>query len=286
MKKNKIKKRIRIPPKTRKKLLDKNLGVCCVCKERDIGINFHHLDEDPSNNEEENLAVLCVKEHDMHHRPKAYALKHLELGMSKIRKYKHQWEKTVQEAKSTSPKIIAVLNIYGSRKSIHSVRFLVQDINGKIIYQRLYHLLTGSPDQWTDDIIEEVSWLGKNVKLSMINKPLKVEYCPCCSTSLSNTLDKNAAIHLTAKDWKKESSGSIYINPKFPAVAFILSYRNEILYKAHLHNCNGTHLHFMTDKYEERIPIKKKASTIIQAAEIMQKVISTWDPGKIFIGTQ
>jgi len=280
-----MQRRKRIPQAIKKNINLKNKGVCCVCKERGLGLNFHHLDENNANNDEENIALLCVKEHDQFHRPNAYdKAKHLDLGVEKIRELKRQWEKVVEEAESDTPKIIAVVNGYGTYDSIHSVRLLVQDIDGKIIYQRLYHLLTGTLDQWTDRIIEEVSWLGKNVKLSIINKPLQVERCPCCSNSLSTVLDKNVALHYTSKDWKKASIGSIYINPKSPSVAFNLSYHLETIYMAHLHKCNGF-LHFMSDKYEERTPIIQKVSIRTQAQQLFQKVINTWEPGQIFIGT-
>lgn len=279
-------KRLPIPKPIQRSLLTKNLGVCCVCKERGTGTNFHHIDGNPANNNEDNIAVLCVQEHDQHHRPNAYVkTKHLELGAHKINEYKREWEQTVEECKSDNPKIFAVVNVYGDYTNIHSVRLLVQNVDGKIIYQRIYHLLAGTPDQWTDSIVDEVVWLGKNVKLTLIDEPLQVEYCPRCSTSLPNTLDRNVAIQLTASDWKQKSIGSIYINPTFPSLALIISYGDEILYKAHIHKCKDRHLHFQSDKFEERTPIKKNPSIRTQATEIIQKVVDTWEPGRLLIGT-
>lgn len=57
-------KRKPIPGKIRVKIRKKNLEVCCVCKERGIGINFRHIDGNPANNTEENIALLCVQNHD------------------------------------------------------------------------------------------------------------------------------------------------------------------------------------------------------------------------------
>ena len=280
------KKRVAIPTPLQRKVKAKNLGVCCVCKERGIGIHLHHLDEDPSNNVEDNLVVLCVKEHDQHHRPGAYTtVKHIELGKEKLKGFKEQWENTVNECKKENPQILAVINVYGTIESIHSVRLLVQNIEGKIIYERLYHLLTGSPEQWVDSILEEVIWLGKNVKLTVVDEPLQIEYCPCCNTSLPNIIDKNSAIHLTAGDWKEKSIATIYINPEEPSLALTVFYGDELLYKAHLHKCNKRSFHFLTEKFEERTPIKKFPSIRTQATEIVQKVIKSWEPGNIFIGT-
>lgn len=278
-------KRPPIPGPIQRNIKEKNLGVCCVCKERGLGINLHHIDGNPTNNAEDNIAVLCVKEHDQHHRPHVYnKLHHLELGAEKIKAYKSEWEQTVSECKTENPKVVAVVNVYGSYENIHSVRFLLQNIEGKIIYQRIYHLLTGTPDQWIDNIIEEVSWLGKNVKLSIINEPLQVEYCPCCSVSLSNILDKNVVVHLTAKDWSEKSIASIYINPTNPSLALTISYDNKLIFSSHLHKCNN-YLHFRCDNFEERTPIKKNPSIRTQATEIIKKVITTWEPKMIFIGT-
>ena len=43
-------------------------STCCICMERDKGIQFHHIDEDPTNNNIENLAVLCSNCHDKAHK--------------------------------------------------------------------------------------------------------------------------------------------------------------------------------------------------------------------------
>ncbi len=285
MKKTKKAQRKRIPTPTQVTIISKNLNVCCVCKERGVGTNLHHIDSDPANNNEDNIAILCVQEHDQHHRPNAYdKTKHLELGAEKIREYKNEWEKTVEECKSDNPKIIAVVNTYGSFESIHSVRLLIQKVDGKIIYERIYHLLAGTPEQWTDAIVDEVVWLGKKVKLVTIDKPLQVEYCPCCSKSLANILDKNVAIHLTASDWKQKAIGSIYINPTFPSLALTVSYNDENVFTAHLHKCNG-HLHFVCDNFEERTPIKRNPSIRTQATEIIKRIVNTWEPAHLFIGT-
>ena len=37
---------------------------CCICREREKGIQIHHIDEDPRNHSIENLAVLCLECHD------------------------------------------------------------------------------------------------------------------------------------------------------------------------------------------------------------------------------
>src|SRR5437588_9836570 len=115
-----------------------NAGVCCVCKRRDIGINFHHIDHNPANNDLANIAVLCVQDHDAHHRPSEYTpMNHIEIGVDEIRAYKQEWEGFVNEAKQKHPNILAVVNAYGNYEQVHSVRLLFQNATGHIFLERL-----------------------------------------------------------------------------------------------------------------------------------------------------
>jgi len=36
-------------------------NTCCICRERGKALQLHHIDEDPSNNVEANLALLCLE---------------------------------------------------------------------------------------------------------------------------------------------------------------------------------------------------------------------------------
>lgn len=272
-------------PKQKEKLLSMNAGVCCVCKTRGQGVNFHHIDGDNTNTVLENLAVLCVKDHDAHHRPRVYTeMNHLEMGAEKIFKYKLEWEAFVKEAQKENPKVLAVMNIYGTEESIHSMRLIFQTIESKIIFERLYHLLTGSHESWIDSAIDEVRWLGLNIPLSIVNKPPPIEYCPCCGKSLANVIDSNVANRIAASNWEQNSICSIYINPSQPSLAIILLYEKEALLTGSLHKC-GKYLHFICDNFEERVPIKKSASVRTQATRILSKVLDEWHPAKILIGT-
>ena len=57
------------------------------------------------------------------------------------------------------------------------------------------------------------------------------------------------------------------------------------LFSAHLHLCQGTHLHFTSDYYDERIKVRKRPSIRAQATKIVEKIVSDWEPAHIFIGT-
>ncbi|MGO8713397.1 MAG: HNH endonuclease [Rhizomicrobium sp.] len=54
-------KRIPIPKRIEREVLFRNQSVCCVCQSS--GVQIHHIDDDPSNNELANLCILCVRHH-------------------------------------------------------------------------------------------------------------------------------------------------------------------------------------------------------------------------------
>ena len=59
-----MKVRIPIPENVAAEVLFRHDHTCCVCQERGKHLQVHHLDEDPSNNAEGNLAVLCLECHN------------------------------------------------------------------------------------------------------------------------------------------------------------------------------------------------------------------------------
>lgn len=183
-------KRVDPTPGQQADLLRSNARRCCVCKRNGIGLNFHHIDGDSSNTAIENLAVLCVEDHDRHHRPKRYRrrLNHLELGAEGILAHKKSWEAFVADAQRDVPSVKATLACYGTHDLIHSVQLVLQWPDERIEYERSFHLLDGHCDVMTDRVLEEVMAIGKNVKLFLINEPLPVEHCPCCGKGLSRTV--------------------------------------------------------------------------------------------------
>jgi hypothetical protein len=269
----------------RERLLQKNAFVCCVCKKRGLGTHLHHIDGDSSNTVDENLAVLCVKDHDLHHRPQVYsAINHIELGVNKIREFKESWEAFVLEVQKPEANACAVLTMYGSTSEVHSMQALFQWADGRIEFERTYHQTDGTPEACIENLMDQFKWLGKGIKLLLINEPLPVEYCPCCSSPLKRFLMENQYKRLFHKSWNADSMCSIYINPNLPSLAISLFLNQECIYKGHLHLC-GDDLHYFCSNFEERFPITKKPSVRTQATRIIQEVINIWEPGYLFIGT-
>jgi hypothetical protein len=269
----------------RERLLKKNARVCCVCKNRGLGTHLHHIDGNNSNTIDDNLAVLCVKDHDLHHRPNAYSgVNHVELGAEKIRAFKESWEAFVEEARKPDSDICVVLTTYGSYSEVHSMQAVFQWSDGNIEFERVYHQLDGTAEDCIDRLFNEFEWLGKGIKLIFVDEPQPVEYCTCCNSSLKRFLMENQYKRLFYKSWESESICSVYINPVQPSLAILLSLKDETIYQGHLHLC-GNFLHYQCDNFEERFPISRKPSVRTQATKLVQEVIDVWAPGHLLLGT-
>lgn len=83
------KERIRVPEEMATLVMFKADRTCCVCRNSRLPVQIHHIDEDPSNNAEENLAVLCTVCHDDTLVHGGFGRK---LNPPLVRKYKEEWE--------------------------------------------------------------------------------------------------------------------------------------------------------------------------------------------------
>lgn len=224
-------------PSQRERLLQANAFRCCVCKRGSIGFHFHHIDENSSNSVDENLAVLCVQDHDQHHRPDEYKsrVNHLELDATEILRFKNSWEAFVIEANKPDPRVIATLSGYGTENLIHSLQLVMQWPDERIEYKRSVHLLDGDLDRLTDEVFAELTAIGPKVKLALINKPLPVEHCPSCRTAFSRTLKPAVVRRLTDAGWATDSACSIYINPDQPFLAIVIVLGSQQVLSGSLH---------------------------------------------------
>jgi hypothetical protein len=276
--------RIQIPPKQKTRLLENNAYSCCICKKKNIGFNFHHIDGNHSNNEDSNIAVLCVEEHDKHHRPQKYTKSsHLELSAECIKEKKLKWEQFVSEAKKEEPDIIAVVTAYGQEENIQGMKIVFQWTDGTIEFERTYHSLNSPMDIWIDKALEEINWLGKYIKLVLINEPLSIEYCNECNSTYSRTLDRGQALKVTKSDWSDKSIATIYFNPIFSSLAYSIFYDRELLYSASIHKCNTDYV-FSDGVCEERY-FAYKNNNKSQVIELLNKKLDDWECGRIIIGT-
>jgi len=86
--------RPQIPTVIADRLMADNKHTCCICHVRQDVI-IHHIDEDRTNNDPQNLAVLCNGCHSLVHSNMGLGRKYTP-GEMKI--YKEQWEETCRVA--------------------------------------------------------------------------------------------------------------------------------------------------------------------------------------------
>jgi hypothetical protein len=67
---------------------------CCICHH--YGVQLHHINRDPSDSAEANLAPLCIRDHDLAETPSP-SVRHL--TPDQIRRYKRDWEAIVRSGK-------------------------------------------------------------------------------------------------------------------------------------------------------------------------------------------
>ncbi|MCH1981250.1 HNH endonuclease [Ruminococcus sp. OA3] len=267
-----------------RKLFELNANSCCVCKRTGVGLNLHHIDGDSSNTTVENLAVLCVNEHDAHHRPNKYpSLNHMDLSSQRLLIYKKEWERFVQECKKDNPQILATINAFGTYDNIVGMKIIFQWLGGRIVFERSYQQLDGNLDYWTDKAIEEVSRFGEKIKIVMIDKPLKIEFCNNDKVSLSRTLDEPAARKVIADDWREKSIATVYVNPERASLSILIFYKNEEIMYMGIHRC-GNRIKYIDYKGVKSAKVKR-LNVRKQVNAYIQQLLDRWSVGMIFYGT-
>jgi hypothetical protein len=93
-----------IPDSTAAEVLFVQDHTCCVCNERGKQVQIHHIDENPSNHELSNLAVLCFDCHDRTQQRGGFGRK---LSASEIRRYRDEWLKRIIERRAKADQIAA-----------------------------------------------------------------------------------------------------------------------------------------------------------------------------------
>jgi hypothetical protein len=86
------KERTHIPPNTAAEIQFASDRTCCVCRLRGKPIQIHHLDEDPTNHERNNLAVLCF---DCHRDTQITGGFDRKLDASQLVLYRDDWHRRV-----------------------------------------------------------------------------------------------------------------------------------------------------------------------------------------------
>jgi len=94
--------RIPVPENVATLLMFRSDRTCCVCHERGEPIQIHHIDEDPSNNQSDNLAVLCFHCHDETQIKGGFGRK---LDAAQVTYFRDDWHRRVEARREAADKI-------------------------------------------------------------------------------------------------------------------------------------------------------------------------------------
>ncbi|MEN9613009.1 MAG: hypothetical protein RLZZ628_3823 [Bacteroidota bacterium] len=107
----KVKKiRTPLPKDTSSEILYLSERTCCVCTTRGKPIQIHHIDETPSNNVIENLAVLCL---DCHNETMLRGGFGRHLTADVVRRHRAGWLERVKARRDEDDKMASIENITG-----------------------------------------------------------------------------------------------------------------------------------------------------------------------------
>lgn len=96
------KKRIPVPRNTDADVLFLSNHTCCVCREPGRPVQIHHIDDDPSNNSIDNLAVLCLFCHNDTQVVGGFGKKLKDL---EVIKYRDDWIARVENRRSEADRL-------------------------------------------------------------------------------------------------------------------------------------------------------------------------------------
>jgi hypothetical protein len=92
--------RVPIPQDPADELLFRSDRTCCVCRVSGRPVQIHHINDDPSDNCPENLAVLCVVCHDQTQITGGFGRK---LNAGQVTKYRDDWVALVEARRTGKP---------------------------------------------------------------------------------------------------------------------------------------------------------------------------------------
>lgn len=101
------KRRVQIPDDIATEVQFRSDRTCCVCREKGKSIQIHHIDEDPSNYDEDNLAVLCFECHNSTQTGGGFGRK---LDGHQILKYREDWYARVQKRRNMADIIASAIS--------------------------------------------------------------------------------------------------------------------------------------------------------------------------------
>lgn len=169
--------RIKIPKTREAEVLFLGRHTCCICHEKNKDVQIHHIDGNNSNNDVNNLAVLCLDCHS-----KVTGTRGLGKSYSplELRRYKHEWERIVKKKYAFPsvtrakpiPKIEKQLFIFEIKRLIYEM-FSAKDSQQAILDRNFEALGNISIlEGLQKEIIEHLSYAFVLSAISQVNKPI------------------------------------------------------------------------------------------------------------------
>lgn len=96
------KKRVAVPPGDAARVLFASDRTCCICRKAGKRVQIHHIDDDPSNNEAANLAVLCFECHGETQVTGGFGR---QLDAHQVRLYRDDWHRIVAASRTQNNRV-------------------------------------------------------------------------------------------------------------------------------------------------------------------------------------
>jgi hypothetical protein len=171
--------RKKIPSKLETEILFLNDRKCCICKDPNKRVQIHHIDGNPNNNTQNNLAVVCAEHQDEIHKSGG-----ITKGISPtlVKKYKLEWESTVRSQRTqfdpqkSSLGIERILFEFEIRKAAYEIVALgdksISEINQRLDFLDTLHTLEGYAEQILRALyhIDLLVWSDENKSCLIVNK--------------------------------------------------------------------------------------------------------------------
>ena len=168
------KKRVKIHNEVASEILYKNEHTCCLCKEQGKPVQIHHINEDPSDNSMENLAVVCVECQNKIHRKGGIEKSYLP---DEVKKHKILWEEAVANRRKYlgTPPIVRKIKEFDPKTGIERVIEEKIPYTNGLAFQAINITPSVSLNHDKELIIEEVkkivtSELGSEKLISILNE--------------------------------------------------------------------------------------------------------------------
>ncbi len=156
--------RVPIPEPIAAQVLFDQDRTCCICRERGKRIQIHHIDENPSNNDPRNLAVLCFDCHDQTQVKGGFGRT---LNTAQVTTYRDDWEKRVAENRERADKLLlekqigvigSAIKIEGEWHSPGKIELLAYVESIPDTMKRAYDLAQSEWDKGATNVVAQATY--------------------------------------------------------------------------------------------------------------------------------